>query len=343
MRWIGIAAIALSSISVLANDWLEGWNFKGDLRLRYEGTDYDSIIDPDTGENIGSKDRNRGRFRLRLSIDKKLSDQFSIGLRLASGVGEPTSTNQSLDDGFSGKEIWIDRVFVSYKFNQGQLNAGKIANPFETSDILWDGDVNPEGIAVSFGDKWFAHTGYFIVEEQSSRNDSQLLAGQFGGRFSRGLAAIGYYHYDDLSDAGLPSAGNTAAASDFHLLDGFFSFKFSDKFSGTAHVVRNIGEDAPDDVDAQDMAYGLTLAYGKAKKPGEWGLTYKYARIEPNAVLGAFADSDFGFADREGHRLGGAYQANKWMSWSAAVFFIEKVTGSNGDFTRLQLDCNLKF
>lgn len=332
------------SFGLLAGEvpgWLTGWEFKGDVRLRYEGTDYDHFqVD---GEELGKKDRNRGRFRLRLAAEKKLTDQLTFGMRLASGAGEPTSTNQSFDDGFSGKEIWIDRVFVEYQFDKALVVAGKVANPFETTDVVWDSDVNPEGIYESFGEKTFVHLAQFVVEEQSSKTDSHLFAGQVGHAFERGSVALGYYHYDDLADAGLPAAGNNGLAADFHLLDVVGQIKVSDKVKIIGHYVSNLGEDAAGEVDSQDTAYAVFVSYGKAKKPGEWDLSYKYAHIEANAVLGAYSDSDFGFADREGHKLSGTYQASKRMSWKAAVIATEGIENASADFARIQVDCNVKF
>ncbi len=336
-RWLAVCLGSFMGFIGFAGDlpaWISDWTFKGDLRLRYEGTDNDV-----------SKDRNRGRFRLRLAGEKAISDKLDFGFRLASGAGEPTSTNQSFDDGFSGKEIWIDRVFVEYKLNNGVIAAGKIANPFETTNILWDSDVNPEGLSQSFGDKTFVHLGQFMVEEQSSKTDSNLLAGQVGRKFDRGLAALGYYHYSDLTDAGLPSAGNNSAASDFHLLDvvGSYVLNTDKKLKATVHFVNNLSEDAPSGVESNDIAYALFLSYGKAKQAGEWDLKYKYAHIEANAVVGAFADSDFGFADREGHQVSGNYQFSKHVTWSLSIAHSEGILSDTSDFLRVQLDCNVKF
>ena len=104
-------------------EWLSGLKFAGDFRLRYEG-----IIN--RADNDG---RHRGRLRLRLQIAKKLCDELDIIVRLASASGPSiTSTNQSFDDAFSEKDLWIDRAYMVYKpnFLPGlELAGGKLKKP----------------------------------------------------------------------------------------------------------------------------------------------------------------------------------------------------------------------
>jgi hypothetical protein len=117
--------------SNLIPGWLKGLEYGGDLRLRYEG-----IYNRDDRD-----DRHRGRFRLRLSFAKKLSDELDVVFRLASASGSSiTSSNQSFDDAFTKKGIWIDRVYAAFspKAIPGlELAGGKLKNPFVHTDIVW--------------------------------------------------------------------------------------------------------------------------------------------------------------------------------------------------------------
>ncbi|MBI3995529.1 MAG: putative porin, partial [Nitrospirae bacterium] len=115
----------------------------GDFRLRQETQWF-------AGSGNGSKNRNRQRFRLRIGGDIQ-EGPIMVRLRLASGTGEHSSTNQSFGKLSSQKEIWIDRAYLEYTGISGTtLLGGRMANPFFmnlTGDLVWDDDYNPEGFA----------------------------------------------------------------------------------------------------------------------------------------------------------------------------------------------------
>ncbi len=119
------------------------FSFSGDFRLRDE---------PSFGGPANqSLDRNRERFRLRFNVDAKLNDDFSGGFSLASGdVNDPTTTNQTVTDFFARKPIAIDKAFVEYtphQFKALTLVGGKFGYPWYNTELTWDKDLNPEGLA----------------------------------------------------------------------------------------------------------------------------------------------------------------------------------------------------
>ena len=102
---LGIVAIVSAASTGLAEEkavWSDRISLKGDLRLRHE------IIDEDAKDT-----RNRTRLRARLSLQGTVNDEVDVHLRLASGSDDPVSTNQSLDDGFSSKDINLDLAYVA--------------------------------------------------------------------------------------------------------------------------------------------------------------------------------------------------------------------------------------
>ena len=115
----------------------------GDFRLRAE---------PFLGGPADhSLDRARERYRLRFNVDAKLTQDFSGGFTLASGdVNDPTSTNQNADGFYSRKPFFIDRAYVNYnphQFKSLTLTGGKFAYPWYNTELTWDKDINPEGLA----------------------------------------------------------------------------------------------------------------------------------------------------------------------------------------------------
>ncbi len=181
---------------------LDRITFSGDIRLRHESFYQDS----------GAADRHRQRFRLRLGADLKL-ETVTVGIRLASGTGEQTSTNQSFDNLFSQKPLWIDRAYVRWQPERARwlsLTGGRMPNPFFTvysSDVFWDDDLNPEGVAehMTFkaGDAdLFVNLAQLVLDEDSSGTpdtDQWLYGQQVGVKVSptrtvQTTLAIAYYN-----------------------------------------------------------------------------------------------------------------------------------------------------
>jgi hypothetical protein len=119
------------------------FSFSGDLRLRDEpffgGPANQSLV------------RNRERFRIRFNASVKLNDDISGGFSLASGdLNDPISTNQTTNQFYTRKPFAIDRAFISYRphyFKPLTLTGGKFAYPWYNTELVWDKDLNPEGLA----------------------------------------------------------------------------------------------------------------------------------------------------------------------------------------------------
>ena len=118
-------------------------SFSGDFRLRDE-----PFFGGPTNQ---SKVRNRERFRARLNINAKLNDEISGGLSLGSGdINDPISTNQTTNQFYTRKPFILDRAFINYTphdFKPLTLTGGKFAYPFYRTELTWDNDLNPEGLA----------------------------------------------------------------------------------------------------------------------------------------------------------------------------------------------------
>jgi hypothetical protein len=157
-------------------EWTKRLRFKGDVRARYESVqfqpgnatgwywDFNAIntgkpldVNPvdytaDRFLNV-DKDRTRPRLRARLGLDADLKQGFSVQLRLASGDGAtPVSTNQTLGGAggnFSKYQVWIDRAALRYEpWQEVLFEVGRFENPFMTTELTWDEDVNLDGLAV---------------------------------------------------------------------------------------------------------------------------------------------------------------------------------------------------
>ncbi len=170
----------------------------GDLRLRYQYDNRKAVdVNPD-GPGVGfpqhGQQRSRERFRLRLNADFKLSDQFFGGVQLQTGSAAD-SANQTFGSGFGNYNIFISRAYLGWQATDWlTLVGGKQPNPFYTTDLVWDSDINPDGFSqrIDFH-KLFAAGGSETVSYSDGKSISSstssvrilppwelsLVAGQF--------------------------------------------------------------------------------------------------------------------------------------------------------------------
>jgi hypothetical protein len=331
------------TILLASNAWgMEAPSWGGDLRYRNERIDEDS------------KDaRFRNRIRARLTAKGTVQEELSYSLRLASGGTDPVSTNQSFDSGFSTKGINLDLAYLTYKTEVGKIMAGKMKNPFYKpgkAELIWDGDLTPEGMAVHIPfHMFFANLGYFWTEERSTAPDSTLHGAQIGldhkGDFLGVIFGFSYYDYlrlkgqSPLFDA-TDSFGNSTVSgnykNDFNLVEAFLEVSLKTKLPVKffADFVKNT------EGGNNDTGYLAGLSVGKKIK-----FSYNYRKVEKDAVVGVFTDSDFagGGTDHKGHELGLSLSPTKATKFALSHFMNKTAILNGKDYHRSMLDFSLKF
>lgn len=116
----------------------------GDLRFRYQSDEFHPLID---APPQATDDRNRYRLRLRIGADVQLGDQFFAGVTLATGQAAD-SNNQNLTEGYDNYNIYVDKAFAGWTPNDWfTVVLGKQANPFYTTELVWDPNITPAGAA----------------------------------------------------------------------------------------------------------------------------------------------------------------------------------------------------
>lgn len=156
----------------------------GDLRLRYQYDNRRTTLQPpvaDSGSlfNGHGEQRSRERFRLRLNAEFKLTDSIFGGVQLQTNNASD-SGNQTFGTGFGNYNIYISRAFLGWNATDWlTLVAGKQANPFYTTDLVWDADINPEGLVESLQfHKLYQNLAYGDVRSDLPW-ELTLVAGQF--------------------------------------------------------------------------------------------------------------------------------------------------------------------
>jgi len=256
-------------------EWVSRFKFFADLRTRYEGDFFPSGND-NTGAfpnfnaiNTGppfdvrgttfspqinvDQDRERFRLRVRFGLAVDLAENFTAGIRIATGENNsPVTTNQSLGlanqgqgGNFSRYAIWLDRAFLRYELGTDtngyfSILLGRFDNPFFSSDLIWDDDLGFDGIAVqgkyevAKGIVPFVVGGAFPVfntdfnfssnrPDKFASYDKYLYAAQLGTdwKVSRDIdtkLAVSYYYFQNiqgkLSDPFIPLTASDAGNTD---------------------------------------------------------------------------------------------------------------------------------
>ena len=223
--------------------WLDRIKWEGDIRVRYQLDDYaksntDALnyilaaagSNPTGSEvtrsagflsNNGSaatantlEDRDRYRLRARLGILAKVSDDWSAGVRLATGnTTDRVSTNQTMGQDFNKYQLMVDRAYLKYDPVEWlSATGGRIPNPWFSTDLIWDEDLNFEGFATTIkpsfanGDfRPFLTLGAFPLREDSppTRANRWMAGVQAGAKWnfsqnSRLTVGLAMYEFDKL-------------------------------------------------------------------------------------------------------------------------------------------------
>ncbi|MBL9170866.1 MAG: putative porin [Verrucomicrobiales bacterium] len=326
-------------------DWVTSLKFNGDLRGRYE-----SFIQ----DQANTIDRNRYRYRLRFGFVATMLDNIEVGFRLGSGDAsatggliDPISNNQSLENNGAKKGIFIDLAYgkwtpINNQHWQGGIVAGKMENPFVTSDMVFDNDYTPEGAAMnlkySFNDQHALRFigGGFVLDEASGRGKNPYLAAAqarfestYGERqqlqtsFGVGVFSISNDQLLTTNSVANLNVGNShkpvtggAPTYGFNpiVVDAAITYSLSE-FPGyagkfpiklAADYLHNPSADTDED------GYSVGLTFGKSGKRKTWEVSYRWRELQANAWFEELVDSDTGAFYRSafpGSGRGSGYQA----------------------------------
>lgn len=307
-------------------DWVNTLKFGGDFRGRFESfiTDQPSSID-----------RNRFRYRLRFGFVATMLDNLEVGFRLGSGDSaasggfiDPISNNQTLENNGTKKGIFIDLAYGKWTPINNQnwqigLVAGKMENPFVTSDLLFDNDYTPEGASASVKYSINDHHairligGGFILDEANGRGRNPYIAAaqarfestwdekqQWQSSFGAGIFGISSADLLTTGSFGNINVGNTrggganplvASFSPFYV-DGALTYSLPEfpMYAGkfpiklAADFLHNPG------ADRDEEGYSIGITFGKSGKKKTWEIGYRWRELQGDAWFEELVDSDTG-------------------------------------------------
>jgi hypothetical protein len=329
-------------------DWVSRIKIDGDLRVRDEfhfysprnvtgltdfgainrngGFDFTGNSGPGAPPSINTTTDRSNLFsvRARLGVTAQIADGLSAGIQLASGNdNDPVSTTQLLGGGFDKKNIWLNKAYVSYSPTSWlNIEGGRFDNPFFSSDLLFDPDLEFDGFAANFRHALpvsqditlFGTLGAFPVQysddsfpsnspSKAGSDTKWLFAGQVGAEWkinetNRLKGAVAYYDFQnsrgELSSPCALYLGASSCSSDND------APAFLQK-GNTLIALRNIVQNP-------------NLAPGTTPEPQLFGLAYNYRLFD------AKLEWDTKLMDRYKVRLDGefvrnlAFDANKALN-----------------------------
>jgi polyhydroxyalkanoate synthesis regulator phasin len=315
----------------------------GDVRTRFESR----TGELPTGDH---QETDRFRYRFRTSLTGKLLNDWSFGVRLETSAGSRSSNVTMGNDGgpFAKTDdtVNIGQIYLTYTpspmFN---VTIGRMPNPLNTTLMVWDGDINPEGLAEQFkqrsgADEFSATLGQFLYSAANNQNtfgsnanvkDLLLLAWQGGYKhYFEGTTKFfqitpTIYSYVRTNEAKNPAAfkgeftpANMTAINNLFVVE--IPFEFDWLIAGVP--ARAYGDVAINldgkqrakkfgnpELDNQNKAYTVGFQYGKAVNKGEWDTRIFYQSVEAFALDPNLVDSDL-FDSRtnmQGVVIGGDY------------------------------------
>ena len=275
-------------------------DISGDIRLRYEA-------------NFGGRDtrnRDRGVLRARHRGSYAVTNWLSAGGELSTGdADDPNSSDITLSNFDDDLAVSLDQAWLRFRTGKIELTGGKIPLPFVRTDMVWDGDVYPQGASATYATNvetasFKASALYFLIDESVGGPDSRMIGSQLAMEFPvnaklRVDLAASYYDYrlnsiagGDVGDFRSNRFANGAYLSDFNLLDIIGSATWNGlgrrwPLKVTANYVRNFGATTK-----ADTGLMISVLAGRTTNRGDWRLGYGYAQADIDAVFAAFSEDN---------------------------------------------------
>ena len=311
-----------------AGEWVNSIRVMADVRMRY-----DELFAPGSAFVT----RWRLRPRLRMGAIVSLKDDWELGLRLSStpslakdSGGDPLSTNLTFEDNGSRKPVGVDWVFARWtplhtERAAGSIAMGKMENPPNFTEDVFDTDYTPEGFAEQFSYKINSvHTvstyfGQYVLDElASSGKDPLLLVEQlrleskWNASVSTAftLSSLIIHHPAGLTTANVPDSnhGNTRTAAgalvnNYNLIIADASVTFNvagvEFYHGplpiklAAEYIQNSGAKDNNIAYAFGPSFGRVSQTGKGR-PGDWEISYRYQELQGDSNYEELTASDNG-------------------------------------------------
>jgi len=130
---------------ITISDAIDNATVYGDVRVRAEYRK--------GGTNTNEEERERGRYKLTFGVETKANDfytdlAFAMGQKGRSDNATFGAATGGANGGDYKEVLYVKRALVGWKMTDWlAVEAGRIKNPLYTTSMVWDGDLNFEGLA----------------------------------------------------------------------------------------------------------------------------------------------------------------------------------------------------
>ena len=349
--------------------WVQKMKIKQDLRLRFQ---YER-------KKSDTEGRTRGRVRYRLGVNTDVTDSVKAGIGLATGGDDPRSTNQTFEDVFSTPDIRLDYAYGQWTPTKNlTLIGGKFPRKdflWAPTDLLWDGDINPEGASLNLTQditdniEGFLNGGLWIIDtnDQVDRSDPFMTYVQAGLSAKEekldAKGAVTVYSFHGVEGINLPNdsctnSGPFKVAGDCTggVLDKDYDSVALSGELGIAEplelpveriaifgdYVKNVSDNVDLDI---GWATGFKVGHKSVKKAGQWQMKYIYAHLEMDAFFDIFPDSDryAGGTNVKSHEVAVTYGLKDNVTFGVDYYNSNRIDGSSDPEHLVQADVLMKF
>jgi hypothetical protein len=352
--------------------WVQNIKLKGDMRLRYQ-------YKHDKASGDYEKDTNIGRVRMRLGLEAKVNEKLKAGIGIATGSGDPRSTNISFGGYNTKKTVVLDYAYAKYSaLPWFTLVGGKMLlndTLWEPTDLIWDTDITPEGAVIQLNKSvnpnlaLSMNLGALIVDTDTSSdndapmayiiqpgasykfNDDVSLKGAFSFQSFHNVKGHTSSSYSSASNSGNVTKGTSSYLYDYQMLNPALELKVLQPFKALGlniETLKLFGEYV-NNLDVSDGASGFSLGFqfgnDKVEKWGDWQFRYVYAMLGKDAVLDVLPDSDrySGKTGMRSHEGSLTYGLGKNTFLGLDVYRSWSIIGAKAPETLVQADWNMKF
>jgi len=326
--------------SLSVPEWTQRVKWGGDVRFRTQG-DWGKPTTSSDSASALKHQRIRERVRGRFYMEGKANDFIYGGVRFAGGATSARSTNDTLDGYFTKDYVMFDQYYIRAEapseivrdygqfFSDARLWLGRFGNPYEYSELVWDSDINLNGIAFQYVSpdlktgvlpdmNIYSNLGFHWLDESSNMSADPLLFGyQIGGKtapfgpldtkLNIATTVWDFTHLKDKNPTGSSGTNSrwwNGAGLDnppgsyrfnyylFDVLVGIDNEKIFDMpfpHGFYGDFVHNMGCSEQNN----GLLLGAYIGKKKLKTPGDWKFRTEWRYIERDAVTDFTPDSDF--------------------------------------------------
>ena len=333
---------AHADVTIEGLNGLEAVKLFGDMRMRFERTDGDTI---DT--------TSRARLRARFGIKYAATENWSAQMRFRTTSSQHDSTHQTfgITNTTDNDDFGLDRAFMKYTgINNTRVYIGKAAAVYmHSSELLFRDDIALEGVQANWTNNTFSvNAGHIILEENVDNGEGKrdaswqqlqgVYAAQFNDiKFKAGIGGI------------FVSASDTAYAS---AESGFDDDQAGNVMTYNADLrmgpFRLAADYYTSEAQSDNTAYTVHARYQINK---EFGVRFYILHTEAYALPmnGAFTQTNTpgSYTNIKGTRVQLDYKIadnlNADLRWYSVDNLNKDIATNNEGRDRLQVNLNMKF